>query len=354
MGGSITADGSYTTLLARWLETTLPTVNVVVLNRAVGATGADVPSFCVFGAPGVDAVDLIVAEFAVDPSTMESLDRLHRRARALPRQPAVVSLELLLAIHNPVHLAANMAKAAVDDQEKRRQFPTVAAAAQAGATIISMAAALKGQWGRVTTLTPEDMIDVDGNHPSAMGHLWIFHALSHYLAGVIAAAPRGCDTAATALPVPSPGAAAAPAYALCDTRWGNGRIRPASATFNAAAAAANGFGFATLPGSAGAKGYWGTFTVDEPNKNKIAALVQVPRTQLSEPRSVGFVATPHGDCHEPNIGFIESHNYGLGAADVYADGVKLSRISVNSSVPWMIQKLHPLGSVLWPAGRDVQ
>ena len=327
LGGSITADGSYTTLLARWLETTLPTVNVVVLNRAVGATGADVPSFCVFGSPGVDAVDLIVAEFAVNPSTMESLNRLHRRALALPRQPAVVSIELFLAIHNPVDLAANMAKAAVDEQEKRRQFPTIAAAEQAGATIISMAAALKGQWGRVMTITPKDMIDVDGNHPSAMGHLWIFHALSHYLAGVIAgviaAAPRGCETAA--LPAPSPSTAAAPAYALRDTRWGDGRIRPAGATFDAVAAAAaaaaaatDGFEFATLPGSGGAKGYWGTFTVDES-----AALALVPRTRPSEPsapRSIGFVATPHGDCHEPRLGFIESHYFGLGAADVTGSG----------------------------------
>eukprot|EP00040_Diaphanoeca_grandis_P025932 m.144421 g.144421 ORF g.144421 m.144421 type:complete len:445 (-) comp30370_c0_seq1:61-1395(-) len=324
-GGSISAFGWYTTFVARWLREMYPHLTIRTENLALGATGGDIPSYCMFKMfkqRHITSVDLVFTEFSINPTDDEAANRLYSRIAGLPGEPAHIVVDLFNGISNPVHLW--------NARPSPETFGVRVAEAM-NITVLSAAYFMAPLWdtdSNFTNFTDVNFTDAnftkeqlflgDNYHPNEKLHTWIAYIITSYFSttAVLTSLPGNSSFLPTIGPAPITLEEPLPGY--CDTHWvidtGPSFTPEESDGFRSDRAEGNEY-----------KRYYATNTS---TRDAIGA-------------SITFSVTPGSTC-QLSVGYMLSGKYELGSADVYVDGINRTRITPNVKVPYSIQVTQPI------------
>ena len=353
LGGSASTHGAYPDRLRAWLSATFPCKRINLVNAAIGATGGDIPSFCLKQmVQDIDLADLVLTEFSLNPTSAGHARRLYERVSNLPRSPPIIAIDFANGHADPRAAAANWGNQEAVTQaiaDNLTVISTTSAAApfwvdkrDAGADTVPWADRIVGGFHN----GDGGYVDGDGYHPSQTCHLWLAHFVIEYIAAALIAptVPRGHrdDVAGDARTSGSTGLCLtqfvmrnAPLIArrvseMVDGPWVNGTVHVES---RAQGLGGSGDWHAAADAKNGDKRYLSTGA----SKSAIGSWIE-------------FEEAPAVDC-TPHLGYLLSDKHELGSADVSIDGTNLTRVVVAADeVPFTIQGVKKLPIVL-RAGR---
>lgn len=379
-GGSATAHGQYTGMLANWIGTTFPMKDIQVINAGLGGCGASIPRFCMYKlAPELNDADLILTEFSINPTSEEDIERLYHLLHSLPRSPPIIAIDFFNGHTDPraiVESWTGRETGAPTLSSKRLRYADGPArqAIAGNITVISATSAVASLWADTRdkrfehwsnrTVGPfhngaGGFIDTDGYHPSRICHLWMAHFIIEYIAAALLdIGPDESPVASTETKLLDAGHYSMQALKQSSVCNSNFIIKNSPLVVHRVSGNVSGATHQTCWQQSRGKMLPLLANPYKLPQSKISALgIEVPKPsaippgcnpdwQVSMDRKsikkmffssgagpsaidswIEFKFTPSSDC-DLHLGYLLSDKHLLGSADVHVDGVNMTRIIV--------------------------